>query len=360
MSVNKQPDSNNALVSDINLSIIDQPMQPSGYVNQYEVDVASIAANNKTIIVEPDFFEQVTGYTFGAKNKGIYVFFNLVSDYENQNREQLIKTSDVVYVWATKSDVELVKYEYPVNQLFYAYSENKFYSSVQDNTTQVRSYVLKDEPTYFVRPGRQGLTFQYKHNSNNTTRVDPGIANIIDLFVVTQSYYNEYKNWLQDTTNIVSEPIKPTINELSSAYDRLQDYKMLSDSVVLNSVVFKPLFGPKADPELRATIKAVRSQSTNASDSEIRSAILSAINTYFDISNWNFGDTFYFSELSAYIHTMIGEMVSSIVLVPDNPAKSFGSLYEIKAAPYEIFVNAATASDILIIDSLTSAELQIR
>ena len=84
------------------------------------------------------------------------------------------------------------------------------------------------------------------------------------------------------------------------------------------------------------------------------------MNSYFDINNWDFGDVFYFSELSAYLHAQIGQMVSSVVLVPDDPSKSFGDLYEINAAPYEIFVNAITANDIVVISSLTPAELQIR
>jgi hypothetical protein len=41
-------------------------------------------------------------------------------------------------------------------------------------------------------------------------------------------------------------PTRPTINDLTTEYSKVQDYKMLTDNVILNSVVFKPLFGPKA------------------------------------------------------------------------------------------------------------------
>jgi hypothetical protein len=211
-----------------------------------------------------------------------------------------------------------------------------------------------------MRPGRQGLKFQYRHNSNNTTRIDPATTNIIDLYIVTQSYYTAYQNWIQDTTNTVPEPTKPSINQLNQEYGQIQDYKMLTDSVILNSVIFKPLFGAKAAPALRATIKVIRASKTNASNSEIRSAVLTAMNNYFDINNWNFGDTFYFSELSAYLHSTVGELVSSVVLVPNDPEKSFGDLYEIKCTPYEIFVNAATSDDVQVIAALTPAELQQR
>jgi hypothetical protein len=155
-------------------------------------------------------------------------------------------------------------------------------------------------------------------------------------------------------------PTRPTINELNQAYGKIQDYKMLSDSTILNSVVFKPLFGAKAAPALRSTVKVIKNSNTNASDSEIRSAVLTSMNNYFAINNWNFGDTFYFSELSAYLHANVGELISSAVLVPNDPTMNFGDLYEIKCAPYEIFVNAATANDVVVIAALTTAELQIR
>ena len=84
------------------------------------------------------------------------------------------------------------------------------------------------------------------------------------------------------------------------------------------------------------------------------------MNNYFNINNWNFGDTFYFSELSAYLHTECGDLISSAVLVSNDPTQSFGDLYEITCLPYEIFVNAATANDIMVIAALTPAELQVR
>jgi hypothetical protein len=82
------------------------------------------------------------------------------------------------------------------------------------------------------------------------------------------------------------------------------------------------------------------------------------MNQYFTISNWNFGDTFYMSELTAYLHSQLGELISSVVLVPANPNQTFGDLYQIESAPYEIFVNGATANDIVIIAALTPQALQ--
>jgi len=164
-------------------------------------------------------------------------------------------------------------------------------------------------------------------------------------------------NWLTDTTGTVVIPPQPTINELQQSYGELDSYKMISDSLVLNSVSFKPLFGTKAATNLQGTIKVIKSPATTASDSQIRSSVLSALNSYFTIDNWNFGDTFYFSELTAYLHVQLGSLISSVILVPADPAQKFGDLYEIRCAPNEIFVNGATASDITVISALTATNM---
>ena len=359
LATNTQPSSNYPLNKAISASIIGQTVQSDGYINDFEVEVASIDTNDRSIVQNPDFFNEVTGYVTGNTNIGIYAFFEEIQDAINLTSYQLIPSTDVVYQYPTKTQIEVVKYEYPVGQLFYAYTDNVFYITVQDPTIVTPYYTLVEQTQYSMKPGRQGLQFQYRHNSNNTTRIDPATTNIIDLYVVTQAYYTQYQNWIQDSTDTVPMPIKPTINELSQSYPRIQDYKMLSDSAILNSVVFKPLFGPKAAAALRGTIKVIKNSNTNASDSEIRSAVLASMDNYFNINNWNFGDTFYFSELSAYIHNQIGEYVSSCVLVPNDPTMAFGDLYEIKCLPYEIFVNAATANDVIVIAALTPAELQI-
>jgi len=359
LTTNTQPNSNYPLSTNVKTSIVGQTVQSDGYIDDFEVEIASIDPYNKMIIRSPDFFNELTGYANGNTNVGIYVFFEQVQDAINLTRDQMIPSTTVVYQFATTSQVNIAKYDYPLGQLFYAYSDNLFYITAQDPTVTTPYYILVAQLQYSMLPGRQGLAFQYKHNSNNTTRIDPATTNIIDLYVATQAYYTAYQNWIQDSTNTVTKPNMPTINELSQEYGQIQDFKMLSDSAILNSVVFKPLFGPKAASALRATIKVIKNSTTNASISEIRSAVLTAMNTYFNINNWNFGDTFYFSELSAYIHSEIGEYVSSVVLVPNDPTMTFGDLYEIKCMPYEIFVNAATANDVVVIAALTPAELQI-
>jgi hypothetical protein len=225
------------------------------------------------------------------------------------------------------------------------------------STNGIRS-LLDVTSEWLAKVGRSGMYFQYRHNAPLTDRIDPGTTNIIDLYVVTQAYYTAYQNWIRDSTNTVPKPDVPTINELDTAYQGLESYKMISDNIVLNSVSFKPLFGPKAAENLRATIKVIRAANSTASESEIRTLVVANLNEYFSIDKWNFGDTFYFSELAAYIHRNMGGIVSSVVLVPSDPLKYFGDLYEIQSAPNEIFVNGAGVSSVEVITSLTSTNIR--
>jgi hypothetical protein len=47
-----------------------------------------------------------------------------------------------------------------------------------------------------------------------------------------------------------------------------------------------------------------------------------------------------------------------VVLVPLNPQKAFGDLYEIRSQPNEIFANGATVDNIDVIEALTSTNLR--
>jgi hypothetical protein len=102
----------------------------------------------------------------------------------------------------------------------------------------------------------------------------------------------------------------------------------------------------------------VRRQNSTASVSEIKSQVIANVDNYFSIDKWDFGDTFFFSELAAYLHEQMGSIVSSVVIVPLNPLKTFGDLYEVRSAPNEIFVSAATVADVEVIDALTQSNLR--
>ena len=357
LKTNSQPNSALPLGNDIVTKIVGQPIQTDGLVDDYQILVSFSDKNNDGVPSNPDFFQEIVGTIPNPPTANSpWVFLQQIVDFNNLQRYVLIDSGIVNSLYATETDILLVMEEYIAGQVFYAYQQDTFYVLLIDLTTGVRS--LQATPEYIAQNGRQNLFFQYRHNSPLSNRIDPGTTNIIDVYVVTNEYYIAYQNYIQDTTGTVAEPVAPTIDQLTTAYGGLQEYKMLSDTLILNSVEFQPLFGSKALPELQATIKVIPTANNVASNSEIKNLVVQYLNQYFSLDLWNFGDTFYFSELSGYLHDKLAGIVSSVVLVPLNQNKYFGNLYEIRCAPNQIFVNGATVANIEVISALTSTNLR--
>jgi len=357
LKTNSQPTSALPLGSDIVTKIVGQPIQIDGLVDDYQVLVSFSDRNNDGVPDNPDFFSEIIGpIPDPASAASPWVFLKRIVDFDDLQRYVLIDSGIVNSQYATEDDVLVVLAEYVPGQVFYTYTDQVFYILVADVATGVRSLVATDE--YIAQTGRQNLFFQYRHNSPLTNRIDPGTTNIIDVYVVTNEYYIAYTNYIQDTTGTVTEPQPPTLDFLNTAYAGLNNYKMLSDTMILNSVQFQPLFGAKALPELQATIKVIRAAQSVASTSEIQNLVVQYLNQYFSLDLWDFGDTFYFSELSGFLHDKLAGIVSSVVLVPLNQDKYFGSLYEIRCAPNQIFVNGATVQNVEVITALTSTNIR--
>jgi hypothetical protein len=206
---------------------------------------------------------------------------------------------------------------------------------------------------------RHNLYFQYQHNAPARSRIDPTPVNIIDLYILTAAYSSDYIAWLQDLTGTVVEPTPPTSSSLEIAYNSLNNYKAISDTIIYNPAQFKPLFGSKAAPNLQANFQVVINPASNISNNEMSIQIISAINDYFDVNNWDFGDTFYFSELAAYLHSTLAPNLASIVIVPVNPNLVFGNYFQVNSEPWEIITSAATVNNIQIVPAITSAGLNL-
>ena len=218
-------------------------------------------------------------------------------------------------------------------------------------------YNLTESTAYTAKRGRQDIYFQYRHNSPNYRRIDPSPNNIIDLYILTKQYATDYVAWIQDSSNTIEEPELPTGDELGLEFSELEKYKSISDTLIYNPAKFKPIFGIKADPVLQATFKVVKNASVVVSDNDIKTSVIAAINSYFDVNNWDFGETFYFSELSAYLHSTLAPNIASIIIVPSSETSTFGSLLQINAEYNEIITSAATVENVQIISAITAAQI---
>lgn len=197
----------------------------------------------------------------------------------------------------------------------------------------------------------EGLDFMWQHFAPYTNIIDPSPTNIIDAYVLTQGYYDSTISYLRGLTN--TAPTAPTPLELRSAYGYLLNNKMMSDTVVLHPGKMRLLFGSLAEPQLRAKFKVVRKTGSTMTNERVKEELLGVINTYFEINNWDFGETFYATELIHLMHQRLPTEVASVVLVPLYSTNSFGDMFTVECGFDEILQSAAQLSDIEIVEALT-------
>jgi len=215
-----------------------------------------------------------------------------------------------------------------------------------------------DSQTGTEYEGRKGLKAQWHHVAETDQRIDPAQVNIIDIFVLTQSFETDFRRWVKNGAKASDRPQPPTPATLYADFANLEQVKTSSDTIVFRPAKYKLLFGPGADASLQAKFKVIKMPGTSRTDNEIRSKVLAAIESFFDVKNWTFGETFYFTELAAYIHTQLAGAISSVVLVPQGSYSSFGDLFQVGAAVDELFASCATVDDIQIINQISDIAIK--
>ena len=154
-------------------------------------------------------------------------------------------------------------------------------------------------------------------------------------------------------------PLPASSDSLFLSYNtELSKIKSLSDEIIYHPVKYKVLFGSKAVNDLQATFKVVKNPDLVLNDNDIKSRVVAAVNEYFALENWDFGDKFFFSELANYVMNELAPDVVTFLLIPNQSEQVFGSLFEIKAETDEIFISGATVDNIQIIDAITANRLK--
>jgi hypothetical protein len=204
--------------------------------------------------------------------------------------------------------------------------------------------------------GREDLNFLWMHRTPRYHLIDPAPSNIIDIYIMSRGYYLSLRQWLNGS--LAEEPEAPTPFTLRADYGYMLENKMISDTVVLHPGKVKPIIGPLAHPSLQATIKVVRSPNRSISVNQLKTRIVDLVKEFFDINKWEFGETFYFTELSAFIHSRLPVELDSVVFVPVNDANVFGDLYQVLAKEDEIIQPNITVDDVQIIESINPRSIQ--
>jgi hypothetical protein len=352
LRVNHDPQTGQSYKNDLLWKIYKNVIEIDGFQNPRKVLVTYADSDLDNIPDDPYIFERIVGTQISGVQD--LVFFRNFKGYDNFDDQELVDNSLVVTTFASFELINEAKNNYVIGQLFYATSQDQFFELTEVGS--VRTLIERTDLEKQI--GRQSLLFQYQHNSSDSRRIDPSNTNIIDMFILTKNYNTDYTAWLRDTTGKVLKPDQPTIESLNQEFvQQLNEIKSISDTLILNPAEFKPLFGNKAEANLRAIFKVVKNSSVSVSDNEIKSSVIAAINNFFDVENWDFGESFYFSELSAYLHNTLSPNIASVIIVPSDSNSSFGDLLQINAMPNEIITSAATVENVEIIPNVTAVQL---
>jgi hypothetical protein len=362
LNINTKPDDVVPFTVDYDWEIVEEYRDAEGYVDSSKIQVSFFDEDDDGVVDDPDLFDRIVDETVNVKTK--YVFLKKTTTIDGVEEYYYIPTSKAtaegLYTFTDGTGSIKVFEEtstlgststYDDGQVFYFIKENVF--KVLNKTTG-NTVVSQD---YMAKVGRDKLKFHYVHAADESTRIDPSVSNIIDTYMLTKSYDNSYRLYLEGTTSV--KPLTPSSDQLYLNYgQQLNTIKSISDEIIYHPVKYKILFGEKADTDLQATFKIVKNPEQVINDNDVKTRVIAAINEFFALENWEFGEAFYFSELSTYVMQQLTPYLVTFVVVPSQTSQSFGSLYEVKCESDEIFISGATVADVSIIDSVTATRLR--
>jgi hypothetical protein len=350
LGINTGKDFITELKQDVPFEISDTIKFDDGYESTNEIKLSFRDADDDGVVDNPESFENIVGLDQDLN----FLFFLSSNDVYGTAIKTLIDNSnDLILVRQKEAGISFNDVTtYPDQQLIYFYDSAESIVKRVNRTTNTLD--IANEYTAVV--GRRNLKFQYTHNASVDRRIDPSTSNIIDIYLLIRSYDESYRIYLAGGTDI--EPVAPTSDALRTNFGTaLSSIKSISDDIIYHPVKYKVLFGSKADPKLQAVFKVVKNQNRSINDNDLKVRVITAINTFFDINNWDFGDRFYMGELTTYILNTVSPDLANIVIVPKQSNQSFGSLFEIQSRSDEILISAATVDDIEIVSAITASEI---
>jgi hypothetical protein len=350
LGINTAKDFITQLRKDVPFEVSDTIKFDDGYESTTEIKLSFRDSDDDGVIDNPEAFENIVGL-----NQDLNFLFFLSSNdiYGTKIRTLIDNSTDLILIRPREAGIDFNDTaSYPDQQLIYFYDSAEDVVKRVDRTTN--TLIIANEYTAAI--GRRNLKFQYLHNASVDRRIDPSTSNIIDIYLLIRNYDESYRIYLAGGTDI--EPVAPTSEALRTTFGTaLSSIKSISDDIIYHPVKYKILFGAKAEPQLQAVFKVVKNQNRSINDNDLKVRVITAINDFFDINNWDFGDRFYMGELTTYILNTVAPDLANIVIVPRQTAQSFGSLFEIQSRSDEILISAATVDDIEIVTAITASEV---
>ena len=347
LSINTRPDVTTPFTRDQVWDVVSEFIGLDGYVDTKKLIVAFADSDDNSVVDDPELFVNIVDPTTSPTTKYIL------------QEKYLISQGQEDYRYVSNDDNKVLVLPTDPNA-YGAYSDGQYFYFIDTGVVKklnLSTGKLKASLDYKVFVGRDNLKFQYTHSADYESRVDPGSSNVMDVFVLTKGYDTTFRQWLNGASII--KPLAPSSDELyNTVAPSLNLIKSISDEIIYHPVSYKILFGATADEDVQASFKIVKNAGQVLTDNDVKARVITAMNQFFALENWEFGDTFYFTELATYIVNELAPDISNFVIVPRQSGLNFGSLFEIKSATDQIFINGATVDDIEIISGITSSAIK--
>jgi hypothetical protein len=356
LGLNKDLTTNSLIDRDIKFSLSKSIRYADGFIEPRRVQIVPFDSDRDGSFDEPNSFDFLTNTTSGSTINTL-VFYRKILDHLGF---ESYEPSDKILVGNTLA--QLTFYDWTINPdgyiIGFNFANKRFYQWNQILTQLVILPIDQDDYKFYV--GRNNLNYKYIHLAPENNRIDPAVTNVIDTYVLTSAYNKIVTEWKNgDRTKSFPQPELPIV--LQDTYSGLDEFKMMSDQLIWNAATFTLLFGDEALPENQAVFKVVKIESSSLTDNQIKQGVLTAIEEYFDLKNWSFGEIIFTSELLAYIHKQMINHVASIVIVPKQKnifgIRHPGDIYQIRLEFNSLPLSTATVNDIIIIPAVTKANV---
>ena len=347
----------NFLGEDVELFVADVLRHDDGFVNPNGIFVVPADADRSGFFDNPFLFRDIVlqdGFTDLVLWRKIEEQGFTINDPINQ-----LTIPKGTYGLSSQGDVA------EGDSLAFGVANGDIHLDVFTNTWLIANSVLDiweaapDQTQFKSEIGRDHLKFIWRHFAPDAFRIDPSISNIMDSYILTSTFDEAFRTFLANNDPISEAPEEPTPESLRIQFAEFEEFKAISDAIIFHAARYKPLFGQQAVPELRGIFKLVQTPGSLISENDLKLRTLTAIDQFFASENFDFGETFFLTELIAFIHQQLAPEVQSVVIVPTENDQAFGRLFQVRSEPDELFISAASPEDIEVVASLTDEELRI-
>lgn len=275
---------NNIVYDSINIiNIVDSNNVSRNYTfNVVGSDNLIHSTNNLSLVPKIDSNLSTTNsLVFNTPNSALDIFTNMTTN---------VNTAPFVYM-QQMNDGSLIRCINP-SQVEFDQTNVLNYNALADNNEANPYYRFLAIGGISASDNNNELDFIWRHYSSSANVINPSTNNIIDIYLLLNSYYGQFMLWLYYGGIL---PSLPTTNDLTQYEQITNQYKTTSDNVILHPATLIPCYGSLSTSQYSTQIYITVATNTGFSDVYIKQNAIAVIQ---NLEPNTFGQSSYFSTIS--------------------------------------------------------------